>query len=46
VWYRKNGVLPREEGGGPKGELVTTQDDADGSISSFEIEQMIDDLLG
>lgn len=45
-WYRKHGVLPREEGGGPKGTLVTSRDDADGSISSFDIEEMIDDLLG
>ena len=45
-WYRSNGVLPREEGGGPNGTLVTTQDDADGSISSFDIEEMVEDLLG
>jgi hypothetical protein len=44
-WYRSNGVLPHEEGGGPKGTLVTTQDDVDGSISSYDIEEMIDDLL-
>lgn len=45
-WYRNNGVLPREEGGGPMGTLVTSQDDADGSISSFDIEEMVEDLLG
>jgi hypothetical protein len=45
-WYRKNGVLPQEEGGGPKGTLVTTEDDANGSISSYDIEEMVDDLLG
>jgi len=45
-WYRRNGVRPRDEGGGPAGTLVTTRDDADGSISSFDIEELVDDLLG
>lgn len=46
AWYRKNGVLPREEGGGSKGTLVTTADDAKGSISSYDIEKMVEDLFG
>lgn len=45
-WYRSNGVLPHTEGGGPKGVLVTTEDGADGSISSSDIEALVDDLLG
>jgi hypothetical protein len=45
-WYRANGVLPRKEGGGAKGVLVTTEDGADGSISSADIETLVDDLLG
>jgi len=46
AWYRTNGVLPDEEGGGPNGTLVTTRDGADGSISSADIEALIDRLLG
>ena len=45
-WYRAQGVLPHEEGGGPGGVLVTTRDGADGSISSGDIEQLVDELLG
>lgn len=46
AWYRANGVLPDEEVGGPNGTLVTTRDGADGSISSADIEAIIDRLLG
>jgi hypothetical protein len=46
AWYRSNGVLPHAEGGGPMGVLVTTEDGLDGSISSAEIEALVDDLLG
>ena len=45
-WYRGHGVAPSEEGGGPNGTLVTTQDGADGSISSAEIESLVDGLFG
>lgn len=44
-WYRANGVLPHAEGGGPAGVLITTEDGSDGSISSAEIEALVDDLL-
>jgi hypothetical protein len=46
AWYRSNGVMPEGEGVGPNGTLVTTQDGADGSISSAEIEALVDRLLG
>ena len=46
VWYRTNDILPNEEGGGPAGTLVITRDGEDGSISSAEIEGLVDDLLG
>ena len=46
AWYRAHGILPLAEGGGPKGTLITTEDGEDGSISSAEIEAMVDDLLG
>jgi hypothetical protein len=46
AWYRENGVLPHDEGGGVKGVLVTTEDGLDGSISSADIEALVDELLG
>ncbi len=45
AWYREHGVLPHEEGGGPAGVLIVTKDGDDGSISSAEIEALIDELL-
>ena len=44
-WYRTNGILPHDEGGGPNGTLVITEDAPDGSISSAGIEALVDDLL-
>lgn len=46
AWYQRNGVLPYADGGGPKGTLVTTEDGDDGSISSADIEALVDELLG
>jgi hypothetical protein len=46
AWYRRNRILPYEEGGGENGMLVTTEDGADGSISSADIEVLVDKLLG
>jgi AAA domain/UvrD-like helicase C-terminal domain len=46
AWYRAHGVLPEEEGGGPNGTLVTTEDGEDGSISSADIEALVDRVLG
>jgi hypothetical protein len=46
VWYRNNGITPETEGGGPSGTLVITEDGADGSISSADIEALVDRLLG
>lgn len=45
-WYRQQGILPWEEGGGPNGILLTTQDDERGGIDSARIERMLADLLG
>ncbi len=36
-WYRDHGILPYEEGGGPKGTLIVTKDSLAGGISSQEI---------
>ncbi len=46
AWYRRNGILPQEEGGGANGMLVTTEDGANGSISSADIEVLVNKLLG
>ena len=45
VWYRENGVLSHNEGGGPKGTLIVTQDNEQGGISSQEIEQLINTVI-
>ncbi len=44
-WYWQNEVLPLEEGGGPAGTLVVTNDSATGGISSVEIETAIHRLF-
>lgn len=41
AWYRRNGVLPHDEGGGVAGTLIITRDDERGGISSQQIEQLI-----
>ena len=46
AWYKRNGILPHIDGGGPNGTLVTTEDGDDGSISSADIEALVDELLG
>lgn len=45
-WYRAHGVLPREEGGGPNGLLVTSRDDARGGIDSAAIDALIQEVFG
>lgn len=46
AWYRANGVLPHEEGGGPSGTLVVTRDDPQGGFDSQSITQLLKDLFG
>jgi hypothetical protein len=46
AWYKSHGILPHSEGGGPDGTLVTTEDGEDGSISSADIEALVDTFLG
>ena len=45
AWYKSHGILPHDEGGGSDGTLIVTQDGDDGSISSAQIETLIDELL-
>lgn len=44
AWYKENGILPLEEGGGPNGTLIITRDEANGSIDSARIEKLLDEL--
>ena len=44
-WYRDNGILPWEEGGGPNGVLIVTEDSESGGISSREIEDVIQRVI-
>ncbi|MCK6477975.1 MAG: ATP-dependent RecD-like DNA helicase [Phycisphaerales bacterium] len=45
AWYRANGILPYEEGGGDKGTLVVTRDEPNGSIDSAKITKLLTDLF-
>jgi hypothetical protein len=45
AWYRSHGILPHQEGGGPDGTLVITEDGDDGSISSADIEALVEELF-
>ncbi len=45
VWYREHGVLPLEEGGGPAGALIVTEDSADGGIDSKAIHELVAELF-
>lgn len=44
-WYRENGILPYDEGGGAKGTLIVSQDEPNGGISSKEIVSLIDSVI-
>jgi hypothetical protein len=46
LWYRENGVLPMEEGGGERGMLVVTEDDERGGIDGRRIDELIQELFG
>lgn len=40
-WYRDNGIIPHNEGGGANGTLVITRDDPKGGIDSSSINRLI-----
>jgi len=46
AWYRQQGVLPDNEGGGPNGTLVTSRDDERGGIDSQQIEAVARKVFG
>ncbi len=45
AWYKAKGILPYEQGGGPKGTLIITRDEANGSIDSAKINQVLKAVL-
>lgn len=45
AWYREHGIIPWEEGGGPEGTLITTQDDDRGGIQEDRIELLIREII-
>jgi hypothetical protein len=45
AWYKGKGILPYEQGGGPKGTLIVTRDEANGSIDSAKISQVLKAVL-
>lgn len=45
AWYKAQGILPHEEGGGPRGTLIVTRDEANGSIDSAKINQVLKEVL-
>ena len=44
-WLKGHGILPREEGGGPMGSLIVTQDSADGGIDSEAISRLVKEMF-
>jgi ATP-dependent exoDNAse (exonuclease V) alpha subunit len=46
VWYKNQGILPYDEGRGPRGTLVITRDEANGSIDSAKINHILEAVLG
>jgi len=45
AWYRSQGVLPRNEGGGPNGVLVTTSESGLGGFDSASVQTVIHKYL-
>jgi hypothetical protein len=45
AWYKANDILPYEAGGGSRGSLIITRDEANGSIDSQQIASLIDEVF-
>jgi hypothetical protein len=43
--YVRNGIKPHQEGGGPNGTLLVTQDDPGGALDASVIAKLIDEVL-
>jgi hypothetical protein len=46
AWYRANGVLPGEEGGGPSGTLVTTTESSTTGFDAAQVQNLIQQYCG
>lgn len=46
AWYREHHILPLAEGGGDKGTLIVSEDDAQGGIDSAGINKIIEQIIG
>lgn len=44
-WYRLQGILPYEQGGGPNGTIIASRDSDQGGIDSEGIETLINQIL-
>ncbi len=44
--YRRQGILPHAEGGGPNGTLLTTEEKLGSGLAAAEIKSNIDAILG
>ena len=44
LWYREHGILSYEEGGGPRGTLIETCDEINGSIDFKKFDDLIGEL--
>lgn len=44
-WYRTQGVLPYNEGGGENGTLIETSDTEEGGISAKQIGELIKEII-
>jgi len=45
AWYERHGILPHDKGGGTNGTLIITRDEANGSIDSAKITQLIEQVV-
>lgn len=46
AWYRANGVLPANEGGGPAGTLITTTESSNQPFDPGVVQKVIEDQIG
>ena len=44
-WYNSNGIFAKDDGGGPAGTLITTEDSPEGAIDSAHVSRLVDDLF-
>ena len=45
AWYRRNGVLPPEEGPGPAGMLLTSTESSETGLDLVQVRRLIRDHL-